>query len=229
MKRWESHGTTSNGTLKLLFYWSRFFRHIGGFIYPLRALVEVFEFRVWLDNHFGTIPIYKHKNALLDEMIRIASDEQHVTYHEFGVAFGETALYLTGNTKVPFEYHGYDTFEGLPKAWRRLPKGALTSHGESPAVFGDNIQFHAGLIFETIDSVDFTSNGMKCVLFDFDLYEPTLFTYLHIKHQLNPGDIVYFDEAFDSDERVIIENYFLNDFTFKVLGASVFGIAFQLT
>jgi pimeloyl-ACP methyl ester carboxylesterase len=72
-------------------------------------------------------------------------------------------------------------------------------------------------------------HNRKCVLFDFDLYEPTLFTYLHVKNQLNPGDIVCFDEAFDSDERVIIENYFLNDFTFKLLGASVFGIAFQLT
>ena len=229
MARWEKHGTTPNRTLKILFYWSRIFRHLGDLIYPIRSLIEVIEYQVWLSKQFGKIVIYRHKQALLDEIIRKSSENLYVTYHEFGVAFGETARYLTQNTKVHFVYHGYDTFEGLPKAWRRLPKGAITNHGKLPDIHGNNINFHKGLIQETIDSVDFSVPGIKCFLFDFDLYEPTLFAYKHVKNQLNPGDIVYFDEAFDSDERVIIENYFLNDFTFKVLGASVFGIAFQLT
>jgi hypothetical protein len=228
MARWEKHGTTSNGTLIILFYWSRFLRHLGSFVYPLRSLVEVVEYRVWLDKRFGKIPVYKHKQALLDAIILKASEKLHVTYHEFGVAFGETADYLTRNTSIPFIYHGYDTFEGLPKAWRRLPKGAITNYGKTPDIFGGNVHFHKGLINETINLVDFESQGIKCILFDFDLYEPTLFAYKHIKNQLNPGDIVYFDEAFDSEERIIIENYFLDDFKFAVLGASVFGIAFEL-
>ncbi len=228
LKRWEQHGTSSNGLLTILSYWTGLFRHLGDFIYPLKSLIEVIEFRVWLDKRFGKISIYRHKHALLDEVIRKASQKEHVTYYEFGVAFGETASYLTRNTTIPFVYHGYDTFEGLPKAWRRLPIGAISAHGMSPAIFGDNINFHTGLIANTIMSTDFNSVGIKCVLFDFDLYEPTLFAYKHIKDQLNPGDIVYFDEAFDSEERIIIENYFLEDFRFIVLGASVFGLAFQL-
>jgi len=65
-------------------------------------------------------------------------------------------------------------------------------------------------------------------LFDFDLYEPTLLTFKYIENNFRPGDILYFDEAFDSDERVIIENYFLGKFEYEVLGASVFGLAFKL-
>jgi hypothetical protein len=42
------------------------------------------------------------------------------------------------------------------------------------------------------------------------------------------GDIVYFDEAFDSEERVIVENYFLDEFEFEVIGASAFGLAFKI-
>jgi hypothetical protein len=42
------------------------------------------------------------------------------------------------------------------------------------------------------------------------------------------GDVVYFDEAFDSEERVIIENYFLDMFNYEVIGASPFGLAFKI-
>jgi len=50
----------------------------------------------------------------------------------------------------------------------------------------------------------------------------------HIFSEINQGDIVYFDEAFDSDERVIIENYFIDAFEFEVIGASPFGLAFKI-
>jgi hypothetical protein len=43
------------------------------------------------------------------------------------------------------------------------------------------------------------------------------------------GDIVYFDEAFDSEERIIVVNYFLDKFEFEVIGASPFGLAFKIT
>jgi hypothetical protein len=55
-----------------------------------------------------------------------------------------------------------------------------------------------------------------------------LLTFKYIENNFRAGDILYFDEAFDSDERVIIENYFLGKFEYEVLGASVFGLAFKL-
>lgn len=130
--------------------------------------------------------------------------------------------------KKPFTYHGFDTFEGLPKAWRRLPAGAISNNGQIPSIAGENIHFHKGLIQDTINKVDFKSSLKKVFIFDFDLYEPTLFALKHVYSEINLGDIVYFDEAFDSDERVIIENYFLDVFEFEVIGASPFGLAFEI-
>lgn len=144
------------------------------------------------------------------------------------MAFGETSRFLVSRTNAPLVYHGLDTFEGLPKAWRRLPAGAIISNGQIPNIVGENIYFHKGLIQETITQVDFNSSLKKIFIFDFDLYEPTLFAFKHVFPEINQGDIVYFDEAFDSDERVVIENYFIDVFEFEVVGASPFGLAFKI-
>ena len=228
MARWEKHGTTSNATLRLVYYWANTFKALGDLIYPLKSLIEVVEYQVWLKKNFGRIHVFKSKKELLDLIIGHCQKNGPTIYYEFGVAFGETAKYITNNAGQDFEYHGFDTFEGLPKAWRRLPKGAITNHGRIPEITGPNISFHKGLIQDTIGEVDFDSTAKKCILFDFDLYEPTLLTFKHIENNFRPGDTLYFDEAFDSDERVIIENYFLGKFEYEVLGASVFGLAFKL-
>ena len=228
MARWEKHGTTSNATLKLLYYWANIFKIVGNLIYPIKSLIEIVEYQVWLKKTFGDIKVFKSKKELLDLMLGNCKNSGQTTYYEFGVAFGETAAYIVNNAGQDFDYHGFDTFEGLPKAWRRLPKGAITNHGKIPELSGPNITFHKGLIQNTIEEVSFETKSKKCVLFDFDLYEPTLLTFKHLEKNLMPGDIVYFDEAFDSDERVIIENYFIDKFNYEVLGASVFGLAFEL-
>jgi hypothetical protein len=193
----------------------------------------VLEFRIWLKGRFGTITHFKNKQILLDTLIESSNLEYSnsrggVFYVEFGVAFGETSKYLISRTKAPFQYHGFDTFEGLPKAWRRLPAGAISNNGEIPKIVGENIHFHKGLIQDTISQVDFHSSLMKIFIFDFDLYEPTLFSLKYVFPEIKQGDIVYFDEAFDSDERVIIENYFIDKFEFEVIGASPFGLAFKI-
>jgi hypothetical protein len=46
---------------------------------------------------------------------------------------------------------------------------------------------------------------------------------------LNPGDILYFDEMFDADERVIFENYVQGHINFTALFTSVFGLAIRIT
>ena len=228
MARWKKHGTTSNATLRLLYYWVNLFKACGNLIYFLKSLLEVIEYQVWLKKTFGELKVFKSKKELLDLVIKRAKSTNHTIYYEFGVAFGETAEYIVKNAGQNFEYHGFDTFEGLPKAWRRLPKGGFTNHGRVPNLSGPNIFFHKGLIQNTIDDVDFDSKAKKCFIFDFDLYEPTLLAFKHVEKHLKSGDILYFDEAFDSDERVVIDNYFIEKYEFEVLGATVFGLAFEL-
>jgi hypothetical protein len=233
MARWEKHGTTSNLTLTFLHYFAGVFQYLGGFVYPLKSLVEVVEYRVWLKKNFGKINLYSNKKKLVDRILHEVkvskSSTGGVTFFEFGVAFGETTKYIIDNFFGKFEYHGFDTFEGLPKAWRRLPKGAITNYGKLPEIDSRNLFFHKGLVQDTIYNVDFKSKNQKCFIFDFDLYVPTLFAFKHVFPEIKIGDIVYFDEAFDSDERIIVDNYFLELFEYSVLGATPFAIAFVIT
>ena len=74
----------------------------------------------------------------------------------------------------------------------------------------------------------FKSNFTKIFIFDFDLYQPTLLALKYCLAEINQGDILYFDEAFDSDERVIIENYVIGILEFDVIGASPFGLALKI-
>jgi intein/homing endonuclease len=147
---------------------------------------------------------------------------------EFGVAFGETTEYLTSRIKERFVYHGFDTFESLPLAWRRLPAGAMSNDGKVPTIPGEHIFFHKGLIKDTINQVNFRSPLMKIFIFDFDLYEPTLFALKYVSSDINVGDIVYFVEAFDCNERLIVKDYFLDKFHVEVIGATPFGLAFEI-
>jgi hypothetical protein len=233
LTRWEKHGTTSNTSLTFLHYFGSIFQILGSYVYPLKALIEVVEFRVWLKTKFGQIKHFNNKHSLLEALIESSNIDflksgGGVFYVEFGVAFGETSKYLISETKVPFIYHGFDTFEGLPKAWRRLPAGAFSNNGKTPNLAGNNIFFHKGLIQETIDKVSFKSNFTKIFIFDFDLYQPTLFALKYCLAEINQGDILYFDEAFDSDERAIIENYVIGILEFDVIGSSPFGLALKI-
>lgn len=228
--RWEKHGNTSNLTLSLLFFFTSFTKILGNLIYPIRNVLEVMEYRIWIDRKFANPKVLRNKKKLLDLIIHESAlgNPENVTIIEFGVAFGETANYLAETVKSSFTYHGFDTFTGLPRAWRKLPKGAFDTGGATPPIYLPNFYFHKGLISETISQVNFSNKDRKIVLFDFDLFEPTLFSLQWISDDLRAGDVVYFDEAFDADERIVIQSYFCERFKFKVLGASVFGIAFIL-
>ena len=230
MARWENHGTTSDLTLTFLSFVAQTFKSLGGLIYPIKSIAEVIEYRVWLEKNFGRIEHLRNKRQVLNRLIlEFKSDPlRGGAIYEFGVAFGETAQHLIENLSSDIEYHGFDTFEGLPKAWRRLPKGAISNHGKPPEIQGANVTFHKGLIQDTISNINYESNGIKLFIFDFDLYAPTLLAYQHVRKMIKKDDLVYFDEAFDSDERVIIENYFLEDFEYKVIAASPFGLAFKI-
>jgi hypothetical protein len=228
MARWTKNGTTSDRTQFLLFYWIMIIQVLGKYIYPIKSIFEVVEYRMWLNKTFGKIKCYKTKYSMLEVLAKEVETSGGGNYFEFGVAFGETARFLVKNKGNSSTYHGFDTFMGLPKSWRRLPKGAFTNNGEAPDIVGENIFFHIGLVQDTVKQVTFNSVKKNFYLFDLDLYAPTLFVLQHVENEFKAGDIVYFDEAFDADERVIIENYFLGRHSFDVIGASVLGLAVRI-
>lgn len=70
---------------------------------------------------------------------------------------------------------------------------------------------------------------MKTIwLFDLDLYAPTLFAFETLFKFMKPGDILYFDEAFDSDERLILRELIIDQIEIEVVGYSPLALAFQI-
>ena len=231
MPRWRQHGSTSTFIQFILYFFQSIFI-LGNHTYKILSVLEVLEFKIFKKKRFGKISTFYSRNKLylsiLDELSYLTSNKSKVNIYEFGVAFGELTMLITENAKFKYKYNGFDTFSGLPNSWRGLPKGAISAGGALPNITGDNILFHVGLIKDTIISVDFKSEDINLFIFDFDLYEPTLLTYKFIRKDIKIGDILIFDEAFTYNERIIIENYLFKDFSYKIIGSSVFAIAFKI-
>jgi hypothetical protein len=124
---------------------------------------------------------------------------------EFGVADGHATAWWAAAGISFAEWHGFDTFEGLPEAWRRggvdiMAAGVFTpSHGlgETPKVSAPYpIEWHKGLIHDTLSGFS-RPDAPLFVLVDVDLYEPTADILEWLGENGRPGDAIYFDESFD--------------------------------
>jgi len=71
-------------------------------------------------------------------------------------------------------------------------------------------------------------DGRKLILFDLDLYEPTLSSWQLLKGHLGPGDILVFDEAFDAGERVVVENHVMKHFEVEPIGHTHTQLAIRI-
>jgi hypothetical protein len=124
---------------------------------------------------------------------------------EFGVANGVATRWWSRRGIAFATWHGFDTFEGLPATWARagvpvmasgmfMPSGGSGSFPHIPAPFP--LAWHKGLIEETLPTFR-RPDAPLFVLIDVDLLEPTLVVLEWLKANGRPGDLVYFDEAFD--------------------------------
>jgi hypothetical protein len=66
------------------------------------------------------------------------------------------------------------------------------------------------------------------MVFDFDLYSATKTAWDSISKFLKPGDIIYFDEAYEVDEAKVIDEILESNIKFEILGYTTMGIAFKI-
>jgi hypothetical protein len=156
---------------------------------------------------------------------------------EFGVAHGYLAdRYLSskfssrkiGRVILPSRWDGFDTFTGLPEKWRDRSEGEFSNFGKLPYQRGQITFYHKGLIESTFSSERFRelkiSDHAVLFIFDLDLHLPTFFAYEAIKESISRGDILYFDQAFDSAERSVLIQV-LDEFECKLVTATLWSIA----
>jgi hypothetical protein len=152
---------------------------------------------------------------------------KRVTVFEYGVAHGYLTAYLLKrfNKKI-VEWNGFDTFSGLSDSWRTLPRAYFDNGGVPPLIDDQRITWHVGRVEQTLHhDIVFSTETIALHIFDLDLYEPSLFVWNKIKNQLKTGDILYFDEAFDQNERKLLIEDVLLFGDFKFIGCTIMALA----
>ena len=191
---------------------------------------EIANYVSWLAETFGRVRALPTREKLWSQMAQ-RLPKGRVRGIEFGVAFGYgTDWWLKRLPAGDLRWDGFDRFTGLPRAWRDLDKGAFDAEGQTPAIDDQRVTWHVGDVEDRLN--DLTLNRDEqftlVVLFDLDIFEPSLAAWEHLRAALRPGDLLYFDEAFDADERRLLNEYILPAGTFQCVGATSTGLALQI-
>jgi hypothetical protein len=123
-------------------------------------------------------------------------------YLEFGVYEGDTMRWWSEHlTTHGACLIGFDSFEGLPEAWRGLGAGHFATAG--PPTFDDpRVSFVQGWFDVTLPSFEPPEHDQLIVNFDCDLYSSTATVLQRIESWLVPGSLLYFDELPDRDHEM---------------------------
>ncbi len=114
---------------------------------------------------------------------------------EFGVFKGSTLRYIASKAKNK-KVHGFDSFEGLPKAWTGSTAD-FSVKGKLPRVPG-NVTLHQGYFDQTLPQWVSQNKGPVSFLHvDCDLYSSTKTIFDELAPRMVSGTIIVFDEYFN--------------------------------
>ncbi|WP_236791139.1 TylF/MycF/NovP-related O-methyltransferase [Amycolatopsis sp. GM8] len=144
--------------------------------------------------HLPRVASFPHPMETLQHSLSFTPDEGMVC--EFGV-FSGTSLKAIAAALPGREIYGFDSFQGLPEAWRtNIPAGAFHRRGELPEV--DGAELVVGWFADTVPEFAATHPGPVAFLhLDADLYSSTVTVLDHLGDRLRPGSVVLFDEYFN--------------------------------
>ncbi len=197
----------------------------------LIAIGELANYQQWILQKFPNSHLFLKREQLWSQIMNL--NYSPIRIIELGVAWGYTTNWFLEESEkknVEFRIDAFDSFTGLPEKWRNLPQSTFSNHGNAPVLKDKRVNFHIGNVSETIkvlDNKDLKSSNLL-VLFDLDLLEPSLASYHFLKTSLKINDVLFFDEAFDLDERTLINDHLLRDFDCKSLGHTAYAISLQI-
>lgn len=191
---------------------------------------EIANYASWLAEVFGKTYALPTREKLWELMA------QRLSYGpsrgiEFGVAFGYgTDWWLKRLPRPDLRWDGFDRFTGLPRAWRDLDKGTFDTDGRTPAIDDQRVTWHVGDVEDRLKdlTLDRNETNQLVVLFDLDIFEPSLAAWEYLRGSLRPGDLLYFDEAFDADERRLLNEHILPVGKYECVGATSTALGLQV-
>lgn len=191
---------------------------------------EIADYLHWGRRQFGRFKPLAQREQLWEAMLNRLSGSG-VRGFEFGVAWGySTAWWLSRLEDPTLRWDGFDRFTGLPRDWRNLPEGYFDAQGQPPKLADDRVTWHVGDVEDRIGNLDLSreDNRAWVVLFDLDVFEPSLVAWEYLKRSLRPGDLLYFDEAFDRDERHLLDHHVLPSGKFNLVGATPLALCIEV-
>jgi len=112
---------------------------------------------------------------------------------EFGVYQGLSLRFIAERTNGPV--HGFDSFQGLPEAWKAGEGAGSYSAGNHLPRVPQNVTLHPGWFEETLPNfVADAAAPMSLLHIDCDIYSSTATVLRHVRPLLRPGTVVAFDE-----------------------------------
>jgi hypothetical protein len=193
------------------------------------------EYRYWVATNFGSQKILNSREKVWEKLFSsISSDVNDFEFVgiEFGVAWGYLTWWFLKRAQSNMRlWIGFDRFTGLPRGWRNYKKGSFDAGGNVPNLVDDRLVWQVGDIEDTINNLINFSQYLDqriVVFFDLDIFEPSLIAWQHVKTFLKPGDVLYFDEAHDNDERTLLDKYVLPFAEFEPIAVSFNSLALKL-
>ncbi len=147
---------------------------------------------------------------------------------ELGVRRGASIRFLAG--RAPDRtWHGFDSFEGLPEAWRGVGAGAYSTRGELPVVPA-NVRLHAGWFADTLPAFVAQNQGpVRFLNVDCDIYSSARDALAILGPRLVAGSVVVFDEYFcnpgweEDERRALVEAAAAIGFSYTFIAVSFFS------
>lgn len=111
---------------------------------------------------------------------------------EFGVRFGNSLRRLQERTQS--QWHGFDSFQGLPTQWNEREQGSYSTKGYIPDL-GTDISLHTGWFSQSLPIFMKEHRGpVSMIHIDCDLYSSTKEALFLLAPWITSGTILIFDE-----------------------------------
>jgi len=173
--------------------------HDTRFQSAIRAVLDEIDLQYVRDNH----PC--RDCADRSELYRVVQSsvirDEPIDFLEFGVFRGDSLREWSAlNQHAESRFYGFDSFEGLPDAWRKgQGKGHFDVDGAIPKIADDRVNLIKGWFDETIPDFvrSFTPKNRLLLHLDADLYSSTLVPLVYFARYLQAGSLVIFDEFYD--------------------------------
>lgn len=124
-------------------------------------------------------------------------------YLEFGVYRGETLRWWSEHLRAPgARLVGFDSFEGLPTAWRPGFESGRFGTAGPPDIADPRVRCVAGWFDETLPDFAPPPHDQLIVNVDCDLYSSARTVLTWAAPHLASGSLLYFDELADRDHEL---------------------------